>query len=56
MRSARRVSQFDGRTALESLLALLLSERTGIDDARRKSPNLAAAAVRDKLQRRLPAR
>jgi len=39
-----------------SLLALLLSERTGIDDARRKSPNLAAAAVRDKLQRRLPAR
>lgn len=42
-----------GGTILESLLALLLSERVGIDVAGTTVPSPAAAAVRDELQRRL---
>jgi hypothetical protein len=45
-----------GGTVLESLLALLLSERLGIDVAGTASgmaPNPAAVAVREELQRRL---
>jgi hypothetical protein len=42
-----------GGTVLESLLALLLSERMGIDVAGTTEPSPAAAAVRDELQRRL---
>jgi uncharacterized membrane protein YqiK len=42
-----------GGTVLESLLALLLSERMGIDVAGTTEPSPAAAAVREQLQRRL---
>ena len=42
-----------GGTVLESLLALLLSERLGIDVAGTTAPSPAAAAVREELQRRL---
>jgi uncharacterized membrane protein YqiK len=42
-----------GGTILESLLALLLSERVGIDVAGTTTPSPAAAAVRAELQRRL---
>jgi uncharacterized membrane protein YqiK len=42
-----------GGTVLESLLALLLSERMGIDVAGTTEPSPAAAAVREELQRRL---
>jgi hypothetical protein len=42
-----------GGTVLESLLALLLSERVGIDVAGTTAPSPAAAAVREELQRRL---
>jgi uncharacterized membrane protein YqiK len=42
-----------GGTILESLLALLLSERVGIDVAGTTEPSPAAAVVRDELQRRL---
>jgi uncharacterized membrane protein YqiK len=45
---------FGGSTVLESLLALLLSERLGVDVAETRSePSAAAAAVREELQRRL---
>jgi uncharacterized membrane protein YqiK len=45
---------FGGSTVLESLLALLLSERLGVDVAgTRSEPSAAAAAVREELQRRL---
>ena len=42
-----------GGTILESLLALLLSERAGVDVAGATEPSPAAAAVRAELQRRL---
>jgi uncharacterized membrane protein YqiK len=42
-----------GGTILESLLALLLAERVGIDVAGTTAPSPAAAAVREELQRRL---
>ena len=42
-----------GGTILESLLALLLSERVGVDVAGTTAPSAAAAVVRDELQRRL---
>jgi hypothetical protein len=45
--------QFHGSTVFESLLALLLSERTGIEAAGRTSPSLAAAVVCEKVHRRL---
>jgi uncharacterized membrane protein YqiK len=42
-----------GGTILESLLALLLAERVGIDVAGTTAPSPAAAAIREELQRRL---
>ena len=48
-------SQFYGSTVLESLLALLPSDRMGIEGAGRTSPSLTAAAVREKAHRRLSA-
>jgi hypothetical protein len=42
-----------GGTVLESLLALLLSERLGIDVAGAAAPSPAAVAVREALGRRL---
>jgi len=42
-----------GGTVLESLLALLLSERMGVDVAGTTAPSPAAAAVREELQQRL---
>jgi uncharacterized membrane protein YqiK len=42
-----------GGTILESLLALLLAERVGIDVAGTTAPSPAAAAIRVELQRRL---
>jgi hypothetical protein len=48
-------SQFYSSTVLESLLALLPSDRMGIEGAGRTSPSLAAAAVREKAHRRLSA-
>ena len=44
-----------GGTVLESLLALLLSERMGVDVAGTTAPSPAAVAVREELQRRLAA-
>jgi hypothetical protein len=44
-----------GGTVLESLLALLLSERMGVDVAGTTTPSPAAAAVREELQKRLAA-
>jgi hypothetical protein len=48
-------SQLYGSTVLESLLALLLSERMRVEGAVRTSPSRAAAAVREKARRRLSA-
>jgi uncharacterized membrane protein YqiK len=42
-----------GGTILESLLALLLAERVGIDVAGTTAPSPTAAAIREELQRRL---
>src|SRR6185503_10184896 len=47
------VAPMGGGTVLESLLALLLSERLGIDVAGTSAPSAAAAAVREELGRRL---
>jgi uncharacterized membrane protein YqiK len=48
-------SPMGGGTVLESLLALLLSERMGVDVAGTTAPSPAAAAVREELQNRLAA-
>src|SRR4051812_29988487 len=46
-------SPMGGGTILESLLALLLAERVGVDVAGTSEPTPAAVAVREELERRL---